>query len=91
MLAAGNTNNDFTIDANNGQITTVNQLDYETTVSYSLTVQAVDRSGDAQSMSATADVAITVTPVNEHDPVPTPAIVAKSIPESTAIGTVVHS
>ncbi|XP_046358556.2 protocadherin Fat 4-like [Haliotis rufescens] len=89
-IIGGNTNSDFTIDASNGEIKTAKLLDFETAVSHSLTVKAVDRAGDAQSKSATTIVSITVTNVNEHNPVFTPTTIIKSVPESTAIGTLIH-
>ncbi|XP_071083745.1 protocadherin Fat 4-like [Haliotis cracherodii] len=89
-IIGGNTNSDFTIDASNGEIKTAKLLDYETAVSHSLTVKAVDRAGDAQSRSATTIVSITVTNVNEHSPIFTPTTIIKAVPEITAIGTLIH-
>ncbi|XP_046548571.1 LOW QUALITY PROTEIN: protocadherin Fat 4-like [Haliotis rubra] len=89
-IIGGNTNSDFTIDVSNGEIRTAKLLDYETAVSHSLTVKAVDRAGDAQSKSATTVVSVTVTNVNEHNPVFTPTTIIKSVPENTAIGTLIH-
>ncbi|XP_046545181.1 protocadherin Fat 4-like [Haliotis rubra] len=89
-IIGGNTNSDFTIDVSNGEIRTAKLLDYETAVSHSLTVKAVDRAGDAQSKSATTIVSVTVTNVNEHNPVFTPTTIIKSVPENTAIGTLIH-
>ncbi|XP_046571396.1 cadherin-23-like, partial [Haliotis rubra] len=89
-IIGGNTNSDFTIDVSNGEIRTAKLLDYETAVSHSLIVKAVDRAGDAQSKSATTVVSVTVTNVNEHNPVFTPTTIIKSVPENTAIGTLIH-
>ncbi|XP_067685434.1 protocadherin Fat 4-like [Haliotis asinina] len=89
-IIGGNTNSDFTIGASNGEIRTAKLLDYETAESHTLTVKAVDRAGDAQSKSATTIISITVTNVNEHDPVFTPTTIIKSVPENTVVGTLVH-
>ena len=81
VLLGGNTNNDFTIDSSNGQITTANQLNYETTSSYSLIVKALD----GGSKSATTMVTVSVTNVNEFDPVFTQTTYTTSRAENTAI------
>ena len=60
-LTAGNTGGAFAVNAKTGAITVAKALDYETTASYSLTVQAVQPT----SAAATATVTITVTDVAE--------------------------
>ena len=60
-IEAGNTDGKFTIDAGTGAITVVGTLDYETTPSYTLTVQADDGNGGTD----TATVNIAVTDVDE--------------------------
>ena len=60
-ITAGNSDGKFSIDANAGFIVVRGSLDYETTPSYTLTVEARDGKGRA----ASATVAITVTDVAE--------------------------
>ena len=58
-ISAGNTGNVFAIDGESGAITVAGSLDYETTEGYTLTVEASDGKGGAD----TATVTITVTDV----------------------------
>ena len=60
-ITAGNGDGKFALGGSNGAITVAAALDYETTSSYSLTVQADDGNGG----TATATVSVTVTDVNE--------------------------
>ena len=60
-LTAGNTGGAFAVNAKTGAITVAKALDYETTASYSLTVQAAQPT----SAAATATVTVTVTDVAE--------------------------
>ena len=64
-ITAGNTGDVFSIDGSTGAITVAAGLDYETTASYTLTVEASDGRG----RSATATVTVTVTDVAEDPPV----------------------
>ena len=59
-ISSGDPNGDFSIDSS-GQITVQGTLDYETTPSYTLGVDAMDMGGN----SASTNVTITVTDVNE--------------------------
>ena len=59
-ITAGNADGAFAIDAGTGQLTVAAALDYETTPSYTLTVEADDNAG-----AATTTVTITVTDVDE--------------------------
>ena len=63
-LTAGNTGGAFAVNAKTGAITVAKALDYETTASYSLTVQAAQPT----SAVATTTVTITVTDVDETPP-----------------------
>jgi VCBS repeat-containing protein len=85
-ITGGNTNTAFAINAGTGQLTvaTSGALDFETTPSFSLTVQVTDNGAPPQSGSAT--ITVTVTNVNEA-PVVSPA--AFSLPENSANGTLV--
>jgi len=65
-ITAGNGDAKFSIGGSDGSITVAGSLDYETTLSYTLTVQAID--GD--SGAATATVKISVTDVSEAAPPP---------------------
>ena len=60
-LTAGNTGGAFAVNASTGALTVAKALDYETTASYSLTVQAEQPT----SAAATVPVTITVTDVAE--------------------------
>ncbi len=60
-IIGGNAAGRFSIDAVTGEITLVGGLDYETTTSYTLTVQAQDGGG----LTGSAVVTITITNVNE--------------------------
>ncbi|KAK3732012.1 hypothetical protein QZH41_016882, partial [Actinostola sp. cb2023] len=86
-ITSGNTNTDFTIDAN-GTINTLRVLDYETTSYYTLTIKSRDSSSPSNTQKhVTVEVSIAVTSVNEHTPVFTSSSYAHSIQEDTAIGT----
>ena len=63
-ISDGNGDGKFAIDSNTGAITVAAVLDYETTASYTLTVEASDGNGG----SATASVTVTVTNVPEDLP-----------------------
>ena len=65
-ITAGNGDAKFSIGGSDGSITVAGSLDYETTLSYTLTVQAID--GDTG--AATATVKISVTDVPEAAPPP---------------------
>ena len=66
-IESGNTGNAFTIGINSGAITVNGVLDFETTPSYTLTVQAEDDDEDTDTVTVT----INVTDVVE-DPPPAP-------------------
>ena len=66
-ITAGNTGNAFAIGASSGAITVAGALDFETTPSYTLTVQAEDDDEDTDTVTVT----INVTDVVE-DPPPAP-------------------
>ncbi|XP_052086465.1 protocadherin Fat 4-like [Mytilus californianus] len=82
----GDPTNDFQINVSSGELVTTKQLDYETTTSYSLVVRAFDRTGDSQSLSATAFITVSVTNVNEFDPVFN-ATYSSAIDEDIDVGT----
>ena len=65
-IESGNGDGKFAIDGSTGSITTAGALDYETTPSYTLTVQADDGNGGTD----TATVNVTVTDVDESSPGP---------------------
>ena len=56
-ITTGSEDGKFDIDANSGAITVAAALDYETTPSYTLTVEASDANGN--SATATVDIAVT--------------------------------
>ncbi|MYB77252.1 MAG: hypothetical protein F4X83_09185, partial [Chloroflexi bacterium] len=78
-ITAGNGDGKFSIDGSSGSITVAAALDYETTMAYSLTVQASD---GKENGTATATVAITVTNVAE-DPPPAPEDLSVSLADDT--------
>ncbi len=83
-ITAGNGDGIFEINSSTGAITVVNnsKLDYETTISYSLTVQATDGTN-----TDNATVTVTVTDVNDNNPVLSAS--DKSVSEgTTAVETV---
>lgn len=85
-ITAGNTGNIFAINSSTGEITVNGALDFETTPSYSLTVQAQDNAFAPKNASAT--VTITVTDCTNELP-PVIGNQAFSINENTSIGTAV--
>jgi VCBS repeat-containing protein len=73
-ITAGNTGNAFAIDSGSGEITVAQPLDFETTDSYSLTVQVTD--DGTPSLSGTATITVNVTNVNEAPSITAPATVS---------------
>ena len=69
-ITAGNTNSVFAINASTGEITVndVNELDYEVTTSYNLTVTV----SDGINTSATEIVVVNVNDINDNAPVVSP-------------------
>ena len=74
----------FLVDSSSGELTLTEDLDYETTTSYTFTVGCSDN-GDP-SLNSTATVDVIVSSVNEHDPVIQPPPVSV-IPEGAPVGT----
>ncbi|XP_006884558.1 PREDICTED: protocadherin-23 [Elephantulus edwardii] len=85
-ILSGNLGDEFQIDGLSGVITTNAILDYESTSSYSLIVQATDK-GMPQ-LSATSIVKIQVTDINDNAPVFLP-FKAVEMPENSSPGEVV--
>ena len=86
-ITAGNTGDAFAINAANGAITVAGALDYETTSTYSLTVQA----SDSESAATTVTVTVTVTDVAEPPVFGAASYafsVAEDAAEAAAVGTV---
>jgi len=81
-IVSGNAEGKFAIDANSGEITVVDDLDFETTPLYNLGVQAFS-GGD----TATDTLVVRVLNVNDNTPVISDA--EFTIPESTAVSTVI--
>ncbi|XP_073469084.1 protocadherin Fat 3 isoform X2 [Aquarana catesbeiana] len=78
----------FTIDSNNGWISTLKELDHEKNPTYTFTVVASDL-GETLSLSSSAIVSVTITDVNDNGPVFEQAVYKGSIKESDAPGEVV--
>lgn len=77
-ITAGNTGTAFAIGTSSGTITVAGALDYETTPSYTLTVQAEDDDENTD----TVEVIVTVTDVVE-DPPPAPTGVSASLADGS--------
>ena len=88
-ITAGNGEGKFSISSVTGVVSLVATLDYETTVAYSLTIQAID--GGATSLTGTAVVLVDVGAINEANPAITvpPGGYTPNISEGAALGTVV--
>ena len=86
-ITAGNDAGHVAIDASTGALTVAGALDYETTPSVSLTVEAKS-GGGAATATATVPVAVTVTNVDEA-PVFGAASYAFSVAEDAALGTAI--
>jgi large repetitive protein len=88
-LTGGNTGGAFAINASTGQLTVANSaaLDFETTPTFSLTVQALDNGSPP--LAGTGTVTVNLTDVNEP-PVVTPATftIPENSPNGTSVGTV---
>jgi len=87
-ITAGNIGSAFAINATSGQITVANPLDFETTPTYTLTVQVCDNA--APSACGQATVTVNVTNVNDVAPtITTPSFsVAENSPNGTVVGTI---
>ncbi|XP_022296513.2 protocadherin Fat 1-like isoform X2 [Crassostrea virginica] len=68
-IVAGNNDNKFQINPKTGRIFTADSLDYETVMSYRLTVRLSDGDNTTEE-----DVTISVLPVNDNDPQCTPTV-----------------
>lgn len=86
-ITAGNTGSVFNIVVD--KLTLAANVDYETISQYSLTIQASDQG--ATPKVASAFYLVTIVPVNEYTPSFASASNAFSLPETTAVGTVVYS
>ncbi|XP_033745650.1 LOW QUALITY PROTEIN: protocadherin Fat 4-like [Pecten maximus] len=75
----------FAVDSTSGSITLASSLDYETTTSYVITVEAVDGGGT----TATGSVTVSVTDVNDNSPIFSPSAYIVEIAESTSASAVV--
>ncbi|KAM4700502.1 protocadherin Fat 3 isoform 2-T2 [Discoglossus pictus] len=78
----------FTIDANNGWISTLKELDHERHPTYTFTVVASDL-GETLSLSSTTVVSVTVTDINDNGPVFEHEVYKGTVKESDAPGEVV--
>lgn len=84
-ITGGNGDNKFAIDSVSGVIRLQAALDRENVASYSLTLEVTDR----RSRTATTSIDITVTDVNDNDPVCSPSSYAGSAAEDAATGTTI--
>ena len=86
-ITAGNGDRKFAIGSGTGAITVAGSLDYETTASYTLTVEARDGTGE-DANKATVQVGITVTNVDEP-PVFAESSYSFSVSEDTSSFTII--
>ncbi|XP_062596826.1 protocadherin Fat 4-like [Saccostrea cucullata] len=87
MIVGGNDDNKFDINPESGRIFINNSLDYETKENYTLNVSLSD--GER---SVIADVAISVTPVNDNDPKCTPQVYHVTMDDTLAKeGVTIHT
>ncbi|MBC6399529.1 MAG: cadherin repeat domain-containing protein, partial [Ekhidna sp.] len=84
-ITQGNTGDVFDINQNTGAITTAGALDFETDPTYTLTISVSDGS-----LSATADITVSVTNVNDNAPTIAGQTfsVAEDAANNTEVGTV---
>ncbi|EGD82245.1 FAT3 protein [Salpingoeca rosetta] len=87
-ITGGNEEGRFSIDAMLGTISIQQPLDYETTMSYALTVTATDL-GIPVPLSSTASVMISVMDDNDNAPQFTPDGYEALLPDTLAVGSVV--
>ena len=84
--------NAFVIDPILGNISAIQNLDFETTTSYSLQAYCYDNSlPNGNNLTGTTLIEITVLPVNEHRPVIEHQVTFVSIDETTEISTIIVS
>lgn len=88
-LVAGNTGNKFSINSTTGVITTIGELDRETTAVFTLTVRASDGAVPEKVRSTDGQVVVTVSDINDNAPSFNNPSVTSSIQENAAIGDVV--
>ena len=88
---AGDNSGPFEINSQNGPVSVIdgNVLDYETATSYTFTVMCTDTSN--VTITATAQVNITLLPVNEFQPAVSDSGLTVTLPENTPIGTTLVS
>ncbi|KAF3842337.1 hypothetical protein F7725_024288 [Dissostichus mawsoni] len=79
----------FSIDGARGTVTVTKPLDYETTSAYQLTVNATDQD-KARPLSRLANLAITITDVQDMDPIFTNLPYSTNIEEDVPLGHVVR-
>lgn len=87
VINSGNTNTDWRLVSDSGELQTAKYLDREKTPTYKLIVRAQDVSGN----SATATVSVTVSDINDNDPKFGEDVYRFQVPENSAdhlVGTV---
>ena len=88
-IVGGNTGNKFAVDAVSGNITSVGELDRETTAVFTLTVRASDGAVPEKVRYTDGTVKVVISDVNDNAPsFNTPSIVA-NVSEDTNIGGVI--
>ncbi|CAH1264999.1 FAT4 [Branchiostoma lanceolatum] len=88
-IASGNGDGKFAVDAATGEVQVAAILDRETITSYILVLTAQDGGASPGPKTGTTTLSVTVTDVNDHEPVCSPSFHAVSISEGTAVGSTV--
>ncbi|XP_013082936.2 protocadherin-23-like isoform X2 [Biomphalaria glabrata] len=86
-ITSGNTNDDFRIDPVSGNITTWHFLDRETTPSYNLVIVVQDQMGK----NATATVSVTVTDINDNNPIFSQNVYIFAVADNATPGTFIET
>ncbi|XP_019623295.1 PREDICTED: protocadherin Fat 4-like [Branchiostoma belcheri] len=90
-IASGNDAGKFAVDGTTGTLRTVGDLDREDTPEYVLVLLAADEGQNPGPLTGSTTVYVTVTDVNDNNPVCSPALLALSVSEWAAVGSAVGS
>lgn len=88
-IVAGNTGNKFAIDTTLGNISTIGELDRETTAVFTLTVRASDGAVPEKVRYADGTVEVVISDVNDNAPSFNTSSIVTTAPENASIGDVI--